>query len=391
MMKRNLPRWPCYSEEEIQSVAEVIRSGKVNYWTGKEGKAFEKEYADSIGTEYGIAMANGSVALELALYGVGVEPGAEVIVTPRSFIASASCVPIVGGVPVFADVDPISGNISGETIERVITDRTKAVIPVHLGGRPCEMDGIMAVAKKYSLSVIEDCAQAHGAVYRGKPVGSIGDVGVFSFCQDKIISTGGEGGIVATSKESLWGKMWSYKDHGKDFDTVFNREHPPGFRWLHESFGTNLRMTEMQAAIGRIQLSKLADTVNQRRRNANVLTEFFRNYDGVSVPLESPDSRGSYYRFYAYVNQGRLRSEWSRDRVMNEIVEKGAPCFSGTCSEIYLEEAFKNTGFAGPERLPNAKLLGETSLMFPVYSTLSVEDMNYIGEIAGEVLKRATR
>ncbi|MFA0697837.1 DegT/DnrJ/EryC1/StrS family aminotransferase, partial [Vibrio sp. 10N.222.49.C9] len=179
--------------------------------------------------------------------------GDEVITTPRTFLASASSIVTSGASPVFADEDLNSQNITAQSIEAVLTPNTKAVIVVHLAGMPAEMDDIMALSKKHGFYVIEDCAQAHGAKYKGKSVGTIGHIGAWSFCQDKIMTTGGEGGMVTTNDKALWSKMWSYKDHGKSFDAIYNREHPPGFRWLHESFGTNWRMTEMQAVIGRIQ------------------------------------------------------------------------------------------------------------------------------------------
>ncbi|MCS1411966.1 MAG: GDP-perosamine synthase [Verrucomicrobia subdivision 3 bacterium] len=390
-MKREFPTWPSFSDREIEAVGRILRSGKVNYWTGSEGKAFEREYAAAVGSRFGIALANGSVALDLALKAVGVTSGDEVIVSPRSFIASASCVALCGAQPVFADVDLDSGNITGDTLRAVLSDQTKAVIPVHLGGMPCDMEDILSVAREHGLAVIEDCAQAHGAAYRGKPVGSFGDVGAFSFCQDKIISTGGEGGLVVTDREHLWKRMWAYKDHGKSYDTVFNKQHPPGFRWLHESFGTNWRMTEIQAALGRIQLTRLDEAVSVRQRNAAILTETLKDFDCVRVPTVGAEFTHSYYRYCAYLRPEQLKMGWDRDRIMNAITEGGVPCFSGTCSEIYREKAFEIAGTAPAERLPNARMLGDLSLMFPVYSTLSVSNMEFIASGAREVLTEASK
>jgi len=266
-----LAPWPYFERDEINAVVAVLKSGKVNYWTGDEGRLFEKEFAAFAGCNHAVALANGTVALELALYALGIGPGDEVIVTSRTFIASASCVIMRGATPVMADIDPVSQNITAETIKAAITPKTKAIIAVHLAGWPCDMDPILKLAKKHSLKVIEDCAQAHGATYKGRPVGSMGDAGAFSFCQDKIMTTGGEGGMLTTNDEEVWRKAWEYKDHGKGYDAVYNRRHSPGFRWLHESFGTNLRMTEMQSTLGRTALAKLPTWVATRRRHAGIL------------------------------------------------------------------------------------------------------------------------
>jgi dTDP-4-amino-4,6-dideoxygalactose transaminase len=382
--------WPVFEADETLSVLEVLQSGKVNYWTGTESREFEREYAEYLGVKYAIALHNGTAALELALYAFGIGAGDEVITTPRTFIASASAAVMRGAVPIMADVDPVSQNITAQTIAKVITPRSRAIIAVHLAGYPCEMDAIMELAAKHNLIVIEDCAQAHGAFYKGKPVGSIGHAGAFSFCQDKIITTGGEGGLLALNDPEVWAKAWAYKDHGKSFDAVYNREHAPGFRWLHESFGTNWRMLEVQAAIGRIQLRKLPKWIEQRRANAAVLTEAFSSIPALRVTRVPDDIFHSYYKYYVFVKQKQLKAGWSRDRIMTEIVASGVPCFSGSCSEIYLEKAFLNAGLAPIERLPAAKVLGETSLMFLVHPTLLIEDMAAVANSVIEVISSAT-
>jgi len=220
--------WPSYSDEEATAVRNVILSNKVNYWTGTECREFEKEFAAWVGTEYAVALSNGTLALDVALKAIHISPGDEVIVTPRTFLASASCIVNAGAVPVFADVDRDSQNITADTIRAVLTPRTRAIICVHLAGWPCDMDPIMELAKTHDLFVIEDCAQAHGARYRGRMVGSIGHIGAWSFCQDKIMSTGGEGGMVTTNSRVWWTAMWSYKDHGKSWEAMYERPHPPG-------------------------------------------------------------------------------------------------------------------------------------------------------------------
>lgn len=384
-----LPAWPHYDEDEITAVAAVLRSGKVNYWTGDEARQFEREYAAYTETHYAIALTNGTVALELALYAFDIGAGDEVITTSRTFIASASAAVMRGATPIFADVDPVSQNITLETIQRVVTPRTKAIIAVHLAGWPCEMERIMAFANELGLKVIEDCAQAHGATYRGKPVGSFGHAAAFSFCQDKIITTGGEGGMLVTNDEAAWQKAWAYKDHGKSFDAVYHQPHPIGFRWLHDSFGTNWRMTELQAVLGRIQLKKLSGWVAQRRKNAAALSAAFRKIPGLRVTLPSADIGHSYYKYYVFVEPEKLREGWNRNRIMQAINEQGIPCFSGSCSEIYLEKAFVGTASRPTQRLEVAHELGETSLVFLVHPTLGVAEMQASVSVVESVMTDA--
>jgi hypothetical protein len=341
MIKEQFGPWPFFAEDEIEAVQRVLRSGKVNYWTGEECRDFEKEFADYAGVNHAIALANGTLALELALKAYNIGQGDEVIVTSRTFIASASCAVMCGATPVCVDVNPESQNITAETIADKITPRTKAVICVHLAGWPCDMASIMALAQKHNLIVIEDCAQAHGAKYKGRPVGSIGHIAAFSFCQDKIMSTGGEGGMLVTNDEEVYKKCWAFKDHGKSYDAVYKREHPPGFRWLHESFGTNWRLTEMQAAIGRCQLRKLDEWVSKRRKNAQMLNQAFASEKALRLTLPGADIFHSYYKYYVFVRPEMLKESWNRDRIMAEVNEAGVPCYSGSCSEIYLEKAFE--------------------------------------------------
>jgi len=366
-----------------------MQSGKVNYWTGHEAREFEREYAEYLGVKHAIALHNGTQALELALYAFDVGTGDEVITTARTFIASASAAVMRGCIPVIADVDPVTQNITAETIRPLITSKTKALIVVHLAGWPCDMDPIMALAEEHGLVVIEDCAQAHGAFYKGRPVGSIGHAGAFSFCQDKIMTTGGEGGLLSLHNTEIWKKAWAFKDHGKSYDAVYNREHPPGFRWLHDSFGTNWRMLEVQATIGRIQLRKLPEWIERRRRNAAVLAHRLSKYPAVRLTPPDKDVYHSYYKYYVFVRPEELASGWDRDRVMNAITAQGVPCFSGSCSEIYLEKAFVDAGYGPKERLPVAQELGETSLMFLVHPTLGLQDMERVADAVDVVMVQA--
>jgi dTDP-4-amino-4,6-dideoxygalactose transaminase len=381
--------WPYFAADEIEAVSAVLRSGKVNYWTGQEGRQFEAEFAHYVGANYGICLSNGTVALELALHALGIEPGDEVITTSRTFIASASCVVMRGAQPIFADVDRESQNITAESIRHVITPKTKAIIAVHLAGWPCDMDSIMALAAERGLKVIEDCAQAHGATYKGRQVGSLGHMAAFSFCQDKIMTTGGEGGLVTTNDKRLWEIAWSFKDHGKSYEAVHHREHPPGFRWLHESFGTNWRMTEMQAALGRVILQKLPEWVAIRRRHAARLTACFRSIPALRVTEPSEENKHSYYKYYVFVRPERLRRNWNRDRIMAEITAAGVPCLSGSCSEIYLEKAFPPE-MRPPTQLTVARELGKTSLMLLVHPTLSIAHIEKTCDTVQRVMQLAT-
>lgn len=383
------PTWPYFAADEIEAVTAVLRSGKVNYWTGEEGHLFEREFANYVGSRHAVCVANGTVALELALWALGIGPGDEGITTSRTFIASASCVVMRGARPVCVDVDRNSQNITADTIRRAITPRTKAIIAVHLAGWPCDMDPILALADEHGLKVIEDCAQAHGATYKGAPVGSLGHIAAFSFCQDKILTTGGEGGMLTTNNEQLWSRAWSYKDHGKSYDAVYRRKHPPGFRWLHESFGTNWRLTEMQSALGRVALRKLPGWVEIRRKHAAQLAECFRSIPALRVTEPPPGVGHSYYKYYVFVRPERLRAGWTRDRIMSEITAAGVPCFSGSCSEIYREGAFPPE-WRAESRLPAARELGETSLMFLVHPTLTEEAIHATCRTVEKVMSAAT-
>lgn len=390
-MEAALATWPNYEEDEIHAVTKILASGKVNYWTGEEGKLFEKEFAQYIGVNHCVAMMNGTVALEAALYAINIGAGDDVIVPARTFVGTASAVIKVGAKPVIADVDPISQNITVETIEKVLTPNTKAIIVVHLAGWPCDMQSLKIFAQKHHLKIIEDCAQATGATLNGKKIGSFGDAAAFSFCQDKIMSTGGEGGMLATNDYDVWQKVWSLKDHGKNYDAVYHKNHPPGFRWLVDSFGTNLRMTEMQAAIGRIQLNKINNWLSLRRRNAAILTEKFSHISAMRIPIPNTQIEHAYYTYYVFVKPEELKTGWNRDRIMEAINAENIPCLVGSCSEIYLEQAFQKRQLQPATRLPVARELGETSLMLPVHPRLTADQMHSIANGVKEVFVLASK
>lgn len=382
--------WPSFSTDEIDAAARVLRSGKVNYWTGDEGRCFEREFAAHVGCRHAVALANGTLALELALNVLDIGPGDEVVVPSRTFIATASCVVARGAIPVVADVDRDSQNLTAETVRAVLSSKTKAIVAVHLAGWPCEMGSLCELARKHNLKVIEDCAQAVAATYDGRPVGSFGDVAAFSFCQDKIITTGGEGGMLTTNDEALWQRAWSYKDHGKSWDAVYRQEHSGVFKWLHESFGSNYRLTEMQSAIGRVALKKLPAWVERRQQHARRLSESFAQIPALRLTIPPPSVGHSYYKYYAFVRPERLVAGWNRDRIVRALNDEGVPCGTGSCSEIYLEKAFQSAGLGPSNRLPIAQELGDTSLMFLVHPTLSDEAIHAAGDAVQRVFAVAS-
>ena len=390
MLNTNFTPWPSYTSEEADAAHKVLLSNKVNYWTGSECREFEKEFAVWSNSKYAVALGNGTLALDSAFKALDITVGDEVIVTARTYIASVTSIINAKAIPIFVDVDLNSQNITPESIRSKITNKTKAIVCVHLAGWPCEMDGIIDLANEFNLFVIEDCSQAHGAMYKGKSVGSIGNIGCWSFCQDKIMTTGGEGGMVTTNDKSLWSKMWSYKDHGKSYEAVYQQKHPEGFRWVNESFGTNWRMTEMQGVIGRIQLKRMFDWQTKRFNNANEIWNTSRQCKGLRVPNIPDYIKHAAYKCYVYVELNKLKKEWNRDKIIKEINTLGVPCYSGACPEVYLEKAFDNTGLRPKERLINAQELGESALMFLVHPTLSNDEIKKTCDAITSVMNQAT-
>mgnify|MGYP001371354762 CR=1 FL=1 len=385
-------KWPSFSQEEIEIANNILTSGKVNYWTGPYGKNFESEFAKYVSSKYAVSVANGTLALELALRALGIKQGDEVIVTPRSFIASVSCIVSLGGKPVFSDIEINSGNLSAKSIKEKITKKTKAILCVHLGGWPCEMKEIMKIANEHEIYVIEDCAQAHGAKYNGDSVGSIGHIGAWSFCQDKIMSTAGEGGMLTTNSRKLWEKIWSYKDHGKDYQLVNAEDKSLGFKWLHKSFGSNYRMTEIQSAIGSYQLTLLDSWKASRTSNANSLIEAMKKFESfINIPVCPDHMENAFYRLYAYIIDGHTKPGWDRDKIVYELNNIGVPAFQGSCPEIYLERAFDKTDFKPKERLINAKKLGLTSIAFLVHPTLTNDDINDMKDKIQHIMTLASK
>lgn len=378
--------WPFYAEDEIAAVVDVLRSGRVNQWTGPDVSRFEQACTERLGGGHGVAVANGSVALELALRALGIGAGDEVIVSPRSFVASSFCSRLVGATPIFADVDRDSGNITAETIERMIGNRTRAVIPVHLAGWPAAMPAIIDLAARHGLKVIEDCAQAHGAQVDGQPVGSFGDAAAFSFCQDKIISTGGEGGFVSFRDTGAFEWAWSFKDHGKNRHKALTP--PPAsageFRWVHDQVGTNWRLTGPQATIGIKQLAKLDEWVAQRTANAGVWTRALGRCRAIRIPRAPAGTRHAFYKLYFHLDAPPAQVGALRSRILQTAAAEGLRVFSGSCPEIYREFAF--AGQPAPD-CPFARELGETSLMVEVHPTLRQDLLELRAERLAQIIR----
>ena len=367
-----------YTKKQIQLVSNVLKKNKTNYWTGLEGKNFEREFSNYHNTKYSVAVSNGSIALEIALKALNLKKTDTVIVTPRSFIISASCVLNLGLKPIFADVDD-NGNLNIEGIKKTYNKNVKAIILVHLNGLSCDLDPILKFTKKNKIFLIEDCSQAHGAIYKNKKVGSFGDISTWSFCQDKIISTGGEGGMISTNSKKLWLKIWSLKDHGKNFNSVFEKKHKIGFKWLHDDFGSNYRMTEMQATIGREQLKLLDKQVQKRNSIAKLYLKELKDYYEKFKIIKNPDfkchscplkqklmecnkCKHSFYRLNLYINKNKI----NQLKLIKELNNKGISCGVGSCPEIYREKIFRKLKHNPKKRFLNSKLLGETSLVFVI-------------------------
>ena len=367
-----------YSKKQIFDVVRLLNNNKTNYWTGNHGRLFETEFSKYHVLKYSICVSNGSVALEIALKALDLKKNSAIIVTPRSFIISASCVLNVGLKPIFADVD-LNGNINIEGIRKTYKTGVKAIIVVHLNGLSCDLDPIVQFAKEKKLYLIEDCSQAHGAIYKGKKVGTFGDIATWSFCQDKIISTGGEGGMISTNNKKLWKKCWSYKDHGKNYNSVFYKKHKTGFKWLHDNLGSNYRMTEMQAAIGRTQLKNLDNQLKIRNAIANLYLNDLKDYYQKYHLLQKPDFKcqtcpfkqnekkcnkclHAFYRLNLFTNKNKIK----QIKLIEQFNKNKINCSVGSCPEIYREKIFKKLKLYLKQRLPNAKLLGESSIMFPI-------------------------
>ena len=370
---KKISTWPIYDEQMLVGINKIIKKGQVNYLFGKWGKEFENLFSKYHKVSYSIAVSNGTVGLELALAALELNNNDEVLVTPRSYYSSASCIIRNNLKPVFVDIDLNTQNILVDDIKKKITKKTKCIICVHLGGLPCEMNEIMKIAKHNKIKVIEDCSQAHGAMLDGKLAGSFGDIAVWSFCNDKIISTLGEGGMISTSNKNLYNKLWSLKDIGKNIKKYYeNNKKKIGFQWLHDSIGTNARLTEIQSYAGYYQLKKLSYVVKKRNENATFLKTELSKLNIFSFLNYSPNYYNAYYRFNFLFNPKYQTNKLSRNILLKELGPR-IDIREGSCPEIYNEKYFKmNYSFF----CPNANYIGKYALSLQVDQTIKRESLS---------------
>ena len=373
MKKKYYSTWPNYSNEIISSVTNVLKSGNVNYLQGNYGRKFEYNFKHKFNLKHTCVVANGTLALEIALLSLKLKKNDEVIVTPRSYNSSASSVLRVQSKPIFADIDNHSFNLTADTIKKKITSKTKAIILVHLYGMPCNMDEIMELAKKYKIKVIEDCSQAHGAKFKNRYVGSFGGISIWSFCNDKIISTGGEGGMISCKLKSTYDLIWSLKDIGKNLKKFYSKKKKYDYPYMHDFIGTNARITEMQSVIGLKQLNKLNTFIALRNRNAKILSRYLCEFKFINLPIIKKNNTHAFYRYTITINFDQLKSKINRNNLIKKIISKNIYCNVGGCPEIYLEKTFNK--FVKKNRLPIAKDLNDKTISFLVDHTISEKNM----------------
>ena len=360
--------WPNFSKNLISNVGRILGSGKINYTDGPYGIKFEKEFSKFVGNRYSIAVCNGTAALEVAIKSLRLPKNSEIIVPARSFFASASCIVNTGYIPVFADVNLLTQNILIDDIKKKITKRTKAIICVHLAGLPCDMDSIKKLANKKKIKIIEDCSQAHGASIDNKQVGSFGDISTWSFCNDKIMSTLGEGGMISTNKKKLYEICKRFINHGTNFKKNKKTEK---FIYNKDYFGTNLRITEIQSFAGLEQLKNLKKIQNKRENISKIYFDLISNYqDFFNYYYPSKKIKSAWYRFYFFLKTDIKNYQKLRFKIIKDLRKNNLKCFTGSCPEIYLEKAFKKLNNIKPKRLKNCKTLGQTSIALEINHTL---------------------
>ena len=377
-MNKKFTNWPQFSRSEIQSVTNVLRSSKVNYLTGKYGKKFELKFSQYLNIKYSTAVSNGTVALELAILSLDIKKGDEIIVTPRSFFASVSSIIKVGAIPIFADVDIETQNISLNSIKKVLSKKTKAILCVHLAGLPCDMEKICKFAKEKKIFIIEDCAQSHGASINKKNVGTFGNVAAWSFCNDKIISTGGEGGMVTTNSLKIKKFVESYKDHGKNFTKYNSIKKNQKFRYLHDSIGSNYRITEMQSVLGIEQLKYLNKNISIRNKYAKIFDKSLKKFKFINLFLTKKNYVNAYYRYYFKINSKFLKKNWNRDKILKKLNEYSIPSGTGSCPEIYKEEAIKKLKIFQKSDLKNAHILSKNTITINFHHQMKNTEILYI-------------
>ncbi len=406
-VRNQLVGWPNINEEAIQAVVDVLRSGKINYWTGKRGMEFEKRFAEWQGSKYAISVATGTAALQTAMSVLGIGPGDEVIVPSYTFIATSFSVVQAGAVPRFADVNLDDHCISVESAEKLVTERTKAIMPVHLYGNVCDMDEIWAFAKKHGIYVIEDNAEAFGGEYKGKKTGTLSVIAGCSFCQNKTFTTGGEGGMVTTDDEELAWQARSFRDHGYDVKERMNllalEQKLP---YIHNMVGFNYRMTEMQSAIGLAELDRI-DTWNMpaRRRNAEILISRLHETPLIKFfPVDTPERRNGWYVMAFSLDLENMNCDIQE--FAKAAAAEGAPVWKVFWPQCHTEKAFQehrafgDSGFpfeskeyADPKsvdysnvEVPNAKWHEKHTFTCFGYPTFTADDMHQIADALLKVI-----
>jgi len=348
-----LPHWPEFDPKGIKAVEKVLRSGKVNYWTGRKGMEFEKNFAEWQGSKFAISTTNGTSALHVGLTALGIGPGDEVIVPSYTFIASSFSVVQAGAVPRFADVNREDHCISVESAEKLVNDRTKAIMPVHLYGNVCDMDKLNAFAKKHHLFVIEDNAEAFGGTYKGKKTGTLGDIAACSFCQSKTFTTGGEGGMVTTDHDDLAWVARSFRDHGYDVNDRMNLlELEQKLSYIHNMVGWNYRMTEMQSAIGLAELARMDDwNMPRRRRNAHIIMDALKELPQVKyMPIDTADRRNGFFVLAFTLDIENMNCDIGQ--FVNAAGAEGTPCWRVFWPQCHTERAFREHNSFGRSRFP---------------------------------------
>jgi len=403
-----LQSWPQFDENAIKAVETVLRSGKVNYWTGKQGMEFEKQFAAWQGSKYAVSVATGTAALHVALNSLGIGPGDEVIVPSYTFIASSFSIVQAGAIPRFADVNLEDHCLSVASAEKLVTKRTRAIMPVHLYGNVCDMDQIQAFARRHNLYVIEDNAEAFGGVYKGRKTGTLSHLAGCSFCQNKTFTTGGEGGMVTTDDEDLAWKARSFRDHGYDVKQRLSLlELEQKLPYIHNMVGWNYRMTEMQSAIGLAELARM-DTWNlpRRRRNAQILINALKMSEHIKYfPIDTPERQNGWYVLAFSLEVERMKCDIKQ--FVAAVAAEGAPVWKVFWPQCHTERAFQEhhafgrTGFPFKSReyadpasvdyreveVPNARWHEAHTFTCFAYPTFTESDMEQIAEAILKVIK----
>ena len=338
ILKNNF--WPKFTDKEINLVKKILKSGKINQWTGNYNKLFSNAFKKSVRQKYAIPICNGSLALDLAVRSLNLKPFSQILVTSRSFVATAKCITNNHHHPIFLDESSEYSGICLKDLKKKFNKKVKAIICAHIGGYPNKIDEIKSFAKEKNIFLIEDCSQSHGGNYKNKPLGSFSDISVWSFCQDKIISTGGEGGMITTNNKKIYEYCNQFKDHGKNFNKMNNKKYKYSFKYLHDFNGTNLRLTEIQCAMGLIQLSNLKKNLITRRKFVKELLLVLQNYKYIKIMPYSKINDCSWYRLYFTINFKKIKK--TREEVLALLNSNRITSNSGTCCELYKEKIFKN-------------------------------------------------